>query len=123
VVRLIVDALTEFEGLLVALVASTIAPSEVSDDSAEILDRLHRTGTPEWLLDNIRRSAGRWTVCDDDRIDVIVRYAAVFARRPERLGVRDTERLHSFGLSDFDIIDLENIVTYYQCVDRAAEGR
>ena len=65
------------------------------------------------MLDNIRRGAGRWTVSDDDRIDVIVSYAARRRRAPHGNVERDVEQLRAVGLTDFDVADLNNIVAYY----------
>jgi len=106
------SSLTEFESLLAAYAASTIAGS--SRWSPEILARLAELDAPRSLLDNIRRTAGWWTVSDDDRIDVIVTYAAMLCRTPERIVDGDIERLRAVGLTDFAIVDLNNIVTYYR---------
>jgi len=106
------SSLTEFESLLAAYAASTIAES--SRWSSEILARLAELDAPRPLLDNIRRAAGWWTVSDDDRIDMIVAYAAKLSRTPERIVDGDIERLRAVGLTDFAIVDLNNIVTYYR---------
>jgi uncharacterized protein YciW len=106
------SSLTEFESLLAAYAASTTAES--SRWSSEILARLAELDAPRPLLENIRRAAGRWSVSDDDRIDMIVAYAAKLSRTPERIVEGDIERLRAVGLTDFGIVDLNNIVTYYR---------
>jgi uncharacterized protein YciW len=102
--------LTEIEGLLAAYTVST---QRKSSRSAEVFSRLCELGAPRWLLENIRRGAGRWTVSDDDRLDVIVGYAARRGRAPQRIVDRDVEHLRAVGLTDFDVVDLNNIVAYY----------
>jgi uncharacterized protein YciW len=120
VVRSIPSALTELEGLLAAFVVSTILGSAHSE-SSEILHRLGELGTPPWLRDNIERSAGRWTVSDEDRIDVIVGYAAKVTSAPGNILNHDIERLRAVGLGDLDIVDLNNIVAYWRHSDPAVE--
>jgi uncharacterized protein YciW len=120
VVRSIPSALTQLESLLAAFVVSTILGPACAE-SSEILHRLGELGVPSWLLENIARGAGRWTVSDDDRIDVIVGYAAKVTRVPASIVARDIEPLHAVGLGDLDIVDLHNIVAYYSHSDRAIE--
>jgi uncharacterized protein YciW len=103
--------LSELEGLLVAYTASMLG--DLGSPSAEVVDRLRELGAPRWLLENIRRGVGSWTVSDDDRVDVIVGYAAKRARASERIVERDVEQLCAVGLTDFDVVDLNNIVAYY----------
>ena len=105
--------MTELEALLAAYTASTIVGSLRA--SSEILSRLEQLDAPSWLLENIRRAAGRWTVSDDDRIDVIVAYTAKLSRTPGAVVDVDVQRLRAVGLTDFEILDLNNIVAYYDC--------
>jgi len=104
--------LTEIEGLLAAYVVSM--SSTRSAHLVDIVGRLRDLGVPRWLLESIRRGAGCWTVCDDDRVDAIVGYAARRGRAPERMVDRDVGQLRAVGLSDFDVVDLNNIVDYYR---------
>jgi len=104
--------LTELEGLLAAYAVSML--STRSAELVEVAGRLRDLGVPRWLLDTIRRGAGRWTVCDDDRVDAIVGYAARRGRAPEWIVDRDLEQLRAVGLTDFDVADLNNIVAYYR---------
>jgi uncharacterized protein YciW len=103
--------LTELESLLAAYAASTSAGSTCW--SAEILSRLAELGAPRALLENIRSAAGRWTVSDDDRIEVLVAYAAKLSRAPGEIDDGDVERLAAVGFTEFEIVDLNNIVAYY----------
>jgi hypothetical protein len=78
------------------------------------LDReLVDLGAPRWLLDTIGCTRGRWPVSDDDRIDLIVGYAAKLTDAPDQIGDDDRNRLRAVGLTDFDIADLRNVVAYY----------
>ena len=120
VVRSIPSVLTELESLLAAFVVSTILGPACAE-SSEILHRLGELGVPSWLLENIARGAGGWTVSDDDRLDVIVGYAAKITRAPASIVARDIERLHAVGLGDLDVVDLNNIVAYYRHCDPVIE--
>ena len=104
--------LTELEGLLAAYAASTGAGS--TRWSAEILSRLAALGAPRALLENVRCAGGRWTISDDDRIEVLVAYAAKLSRTPDGIDDGDVERLAAVGFTDLDIVDLNNIVAYYR---------
>ena len=103
--------LTELEGLLAAYAVSTISDS---CDTTEIADRLGELGAPRGLLESIRRAAGRWPVSDDDRIDVIVGYAATRCRAAHGVADAHADRLRDVGLTELDIVDLDNIVAYYR---------
>jgi uncharacterized protein YciW len=76
----------------------------------------------DWLLDNIRTDSVQWGVSDDDRIDVIVAYAAQLTRAPADIDEANTNRLRSVGLTDLEILALNNVVAYYNHVDRVANG-
>ena len=79
---------------------------------ARLDERLTELGTPRWMLDNVRRTRGQWTVCDDDRIDVIVGYAARLANAPGAVDEGDAERLRAVGLTAFDVVDLQHVVAH-----------
>ena len=70
----------------------------------------------------MRQNAGRWSVCDDTRIDVIVMYAAKLTRRPGLANEADLQRLRVVALTDLDIVDLNNVVAYYNYVNRIGPG-
>jgi uncharacterized protein YciW len=103
-------ALSLFERALAAYVAGTI--NDDADAIARLDQRLTELGAPRWLLDNVRRGRGRWTVCDDDRVDLIVGYAAKLVNAPDEVNAIDGERLRAVGLTAFDVVDLQHVVAY-----------
>jgi uncharacterized protein YciW len=100
--------LNRFERGLAEYVASTINGG--AHRAAQSRESLVELGVPHWLLDSVRDAAGRWPVCDDDRIDVIVEYAARLTRSPRGIGEADVGPLRSVGLTDLDIVDLTEVV-------------
>jgi uncharacterized peroxidase-related enzyme len=56
------------------------------------------------------------------RLDTILGYAAKLTRSPAEVSERDIEDLRDVGLSDLDILDLNNLVAYYNYVNRVANG-
>jgi uncharacterized protein YciW len=103
-------ALSLFERAVAAYVASTIRDDV--DAVARLDQRLTELGASRWLLDNLQRGRGRWTACDDDRIDVIVGYAAKLVDAPGAVDETDTERLRAVGLTMFDVVDLQHVVAH-----------
>src|SRR5882724_8470204 len=114
------STLTPLERGLAAYVTSTLNGDQ---RWSELLARkLVSLNAPDWLLDNIRGAAGQWGVSDDDRIEVIVMYAAQLTRTPANVTRLVTDRLRAVGLSDLDILDLNNVVAYYNYVNRVENG-
>jgi len=58
----------------------------------------------------------------DARLDAIASYAARLTTRPTDVHESDIERLRQVGLSDLDILDLNNIVAYFNYINRVANG-
>ncbi|MPY95548.1 MAG: hypothetical protein GEV08_21570 [Acidimicrobiia bacterium] len=58
----------------------------------------------------------------DERLDAICGYAAVLTRSPGAVAEADLARLRSFGLDDLDLVDLNNLVAYYNYINRVANG-
>jgi uncharacterized peroxidase-related enzyme len=114
------SALTPLERGLAAYVTST--RNGATSIASGIRRGLLRLDAPDWLLDNIRAGAALWGVSDDDRIDVIVAYAERLTRAPALIAAADINRLRAVGLTDLDILDLNNVVAYYNYVDRVANG-
>ena len=119
-VRATPSSLTDLERLLVAFTASTVngARADVESLRAE----LDAIGAPAGLVDSVERAAGRWSVCDDDRLAVIVDYAAKLTRAPAAISADDLQPLRVAALTDLDIVVLNNIVGAYNYVNRARAG-
>lgn len=56
------------------------------------------------------------------RLDAILRYAARLTLRPGEIEPADIEELRSVGLDDVEIVDLNNLVAYYNYINRVANG-
>jgi uncharacterized peroxidase-related enzyme len=58
----------------------------------------------------------------DDRLDAILAYAARLTDEPRSIDGHDVDALRAVGLTDLDIVDLNNIVAYYNYINRVANG-
>ena len=114
-------ALTLRERALAGYVASTLTGA--TSAAAALRRTLADLNTPDWLLDHVGVAAGRWSVSDDDRIDVIVAYAARLTRTPIEIEATDIDRLRGVGLTELDIVDLDNVIANHIHLDRAASAR
>lgn len=56
------------------------------------------------------------------RLDEIVRYATILTRSPGSVTERDIDALREVGLSDADIVALNNLAAYYSYTNRVATG-
>jgi uncharacterized peroxidase-related enzyme len=58
----------------------------------------------------------------DARLDAIVNYTTVLTRTPGAVTEADIDRLRSVGLSDADIVALNNLSAYFSYTNRVATG-
>ncbi|MXW95084.1 MAG: peroxidase [Acidimicrobiaceae bacterium] len=58
----------------------------------------------------------------DGRLDAICAYAAKLTQSPAAVAEADLEPLREHGLSDLDILDLNNMVAYYAYINRVVMG-
>jgi uncharacterized peroxidase-related enzyme len=56
------------------------------------------------------------------RLDEIVRYAAILTLSPGAISEHDIDALREVGLSDADIVALNNLAAYYSYTNRVATG-
>ena len=56
------------------------------------------------------------------RLDAVAAHAAKLTTAPAAMSARDIERLRSVGLGDLELLDLNNIVAYYNYINRVANG-
>jgi uncharacterized peroxidase-related enzyme len=61
-------------------------------------------------------------VSGDARLDAIVGYTATLTRSPGAVSEADIERLRAVGLSDADIVALNNLSAYFSYTNRVATG-
>ncbi|WP_028063971.1 hypothetical protein [Solirubrobacter soli] len=59
---------------------------------------------------------------DDPRLTAIREYAAKLTSAPGTVAAGDIEALRSVGLGDLEILDVNNIVAYYNYINRVANG-
>ena len=59
---------------------------------------------------------------DNRRLDVICAHAAKLTTSPTSMSWADTATLRSVGLDDLDILDLNNMVAYYNYINRVVMG-
>ena len=57
-----------------------------------------------------------------ERLDAICAYAAKLTSTPAAMVEADVVRLRSVGLDDLDIVDLNNLVAYYNYLNRVSNG-
>ena len=58
----------------------------------------------------------------DARVDALAVHAAKLTMRPTEMTVEDLDRLRSHGLSDLDLLDVNNRVAYYNYTNRVVMG-
>jgi uncharacterized peroxidase-related enzyme len=58
----------------------------------------------------------------DDRLDAVCSHAAKLTRRPTEMTEADLDELRAHGYSDLDLIDLNNMVAYYNYINRVVNG-
>ena len=117
--------LTPEERMLAALVTSNLngtvhcASGLVVrlDELGVAADVVRRAGKPGEAPEDAREIAG-----GDRRLEAILGYAAKLTSTPAAIDEADIERLRGVGLSDLDIVDLNNLVAYYNYINRVANG-
>jgi uncharacterized peroxidase-related enzyme len=113
------SGLSRLERQLAAYVTSTLNGTPHCSSGLE--HKLRDLDAPPALLARVRADPTR-PASGDERLDAIVAYATKLTRSPEAVVEDDIERLRAAGLSDLDIVDLNNIVAYYNYVNRVANG-
>lgn len=83
--------------------------------------KLAGLGVPDSVLGAVEVAPAK-AVTGDERLDAICAYAAVLTRSPGAVAAADLERLRGFGLDDLDLVDLNNLVAYYNYINRVANG-
>lgn len=58
----------------------------------------------------------------DERLDTIVAHAAKLTTAPTEMTEDDVAALRAVGLSDLDVLDLNNMVAYYNYINRVVMG-
>jgi uncharacterized peroxidase-related enzyme len=58
----------------------------------------------------------------EQRLDTILAHAVKLTARPTEMAESDVEELRAVGLSDLDVLDLNNMVAYYNYINRVVNG-
>jgi uncharacterized peroxidase-related enzyme len=113
------SSLAPLERRLAAYVASSL--NETPHCASGLVHRLADLDVSSALID----SAAQHPLAlgsGDARLDAIAAYAARLTQAPGAVSEVDVERLRSVGLDDLAILDLNNIVAYYNYINRVANG-
>ena len=83
--------------------------------------KLESLGTPVEVLDDVASDPDAPRT-GDDRLDAVMTYAAKLTLTPTEMAEADLADLRSHGLSDLDILDLNNLSAYYNYINRVVNG-
>jgi uncharacterized peroxidase-related enzyme len=113
------SGLTETEKHAVVYVTSVVNQTPHCASGAR--HKLELEGVPDELVarladDPLAGGTG------DARLDEIVRYAAILTVSPGAVSEHDIDALRGVGLSDVDIVALNNLAAYYSYTNRVATG-
>lgn len=67
-------------------------------------------------------SAPMAPVVEDQRLAAILGHAAKLTATPTEMAEADVDQLRAHGLEDLDVVDLNNIVAYYNYINRVVMG-
>ena len=102
-----------------ALVASTINGTDHCASGLRL--KLASLGLGDDVLDAIVADPEA-VATGDERFDTILAHAAKLTARPTEMTRADVDELRRVGLSDLDVLDLNNIVAYYNYINRVVMG-
>ena len=113
------SALSQIERQAAALVASSINGTDHSASGLRL--KLASLGMADGTITAIV-DAPADAVTGDERLDAILAHAAKLTGRPTEMTEADVEELRAVGLSDLDVLDLNNMVAYYNYINRVVMG-
>jgi uncharacterized peroxidase-related enzyme len=113
------SGLSAQERSLVAFVVSRL--NETPHCSSGLRHKLRDVGTSEQVVDGIDAHPDR-PATGESRLDTILGYAVKLTSAPGSVEEADISSLRDVGLSDLDILDLNNVTAYYNYVNRVANG-
>lgn len=111
--------LSQIERQAAALVASTINGTDHCASGLRL--KLASLGLADDIIAAIVADPISVTT-GDTRLDAIVAHAAKLTVRPTEMTEGDVEALRVVGLSDLDVLDLNNMVAYYNYINRVVMG-
>ncbi len=111
--------LSQIERQAAALVASAINGTDHCASGLRL--KLASLGLAERVIAAIVDDPTAVTT-GDERLDAILAHAAKLTSRPTEMTEADIDALRSVGLSDLDVLDLNNMVAYYNYINRVVMG-
>ena len=113
------SGLSQIERQAAALVASSINGTDHCASGLRL--KLASLGMADGTITAIV-DAPADAVTGDERLDAILAHAAKLTGRPTEMTEADVEELRAVGLSDLDVLDLNNMVAYYNYINRVVMG-
>jgi uncharacterized peroxidase-related enzyme len=113
------SALTPIERQLVAFVTSLLNGTAHCASGSRL--KLGSLGIDPDVLARIEADPGA-PVSGDARIDAIIGHTRKLVLTPTAMSADDLDALRAHGLDDLDIIDLNNIASYYCYINRVVMG-
>ena len=111
--------LSEVERQLAGYVTSLLNATTHCGSGLRI--KLDALGADRAVLEGVEADPTR-PQTGDRRLDVICRHAAKLTLAPAGMNEPDIEALREVGLDDLDILDLNNVVAYYNYLNRVSNG-
>ena len=111
--------LTAIERQAAALVTSRLNGTDHCASGLRL--KLESLGLAAGVLDSIDADPAG-VRSGDERLDAVCAYAAKLTLSPAAVAEDDLGRLRGHGLSDLDILDLNNMVAYYAYINRVVMG-
>jgi uncharacterized peroxidase-related enzyme len=113
------SGLTPIERQLAALVTSVL--NETPHCSSGLVLKLESLGAERKFLDRVSADP-RTARSGEPRLDAIMDYAVKLTLAPGSVTADDVEALRAQGLTDLEVLDLNNMVAYYCYTNRVANG-
>lgn len=113
------SSLAPVERQLAAFVVSRLNATTHCGSGLEI--KLTELGAPRELIDAVIADPAHVST-GDARLDTICAYAAKLTLTPGAMVADDVAALRDHGLDDLDVLDLNNMVAYYNYLNRVSNG-
>lgn len=83
--------------------------------------KLGSLGVSDRTLAAVEADPGR-PATGDARLDAICAHAAKLTTRPTEMAEADLDQLRAHGLTDLDLVDINNMIAYYNYINRVVNG-
>lgn len=113
------SALSTDERLLIAFTVSRL--NDTPHCSSGLRHKLRDARVDQEFVAGIDNNPGHQS-SESARLDAILTYATKLTVSPGAISEEDIDNLRDVGLSDLDILDLNNLSAYYNYINRVANG-